>query len=120
MILGYIRDRFPRISLSLPGLDGPLRVEFIVDTAFDGDLALPVHLISRLETTYSASRRVRLADGYESSQAYRQIKLTWDEDVIPIEVLVMETTPLIGVLLMKDYLLQAEMQDGGEVSLEPL
>jgi len=46
--------------------------------------------------------------------------LTWDEDVIPIEVLVMETTPLIGVLLMKDYLLQAEMQDGGEVSLEPL
>ena len=120
MILGYIRDRFPRVPLILPGLDGPIRVEFIVDTAFDGDLAMPAHLISRVEASYSASRRVRMADGYESNQEYRQVELAWDEDIIPIEVLVMDTTPLIGVLLMNDYLLQAEMQEGGEVSLEPL
>lgn len=31
MILGYVRDYLPRVTLSLPGLDGPLSVEFIVD-----------------------------------------------------------------------------------------
>ncbi len=120
MILGHVRDRFARITLSLRGLDGPLRVEFLVDTGFDGDLSLPLSLVSRMETSYAASRRVRLADGYESNQDYRQIMLSWDEDTIPIEVLVIETNPLIGVLLMEDYLLQAEMQEEGEVSLEPL
>ena len=120
MILGRVRERFPRISLRLPGLDGPFSVEFIVDTAFDGDLALPAHLISRVATSYVAFRRVRLADGYESNQEYRKVEIAWDEDVIPVEVLILETTPLIGVLLMENYFLQAEMQNGGEVSLEPL
>ncbi len=120
MILGHVRDRFARITLLLPGLDGPLSVEFLVDTGFDGDLSLPLSLISRMETSYAASRRVRLADGYESNQGYRQIMLSWDEDTIPIKVLIVETNPLIGVLLMENYLLQAEMQEEGEVSLEPL
>ena len=120
MILGRVRDRFPRITLPLPGLDGPVNVEFILDTAFDGDLSLPPHIASRLEASYTAPRWVRLADGYESRQPYSQILLEWDGEEIPVEILIMDTTPLIGVLLMKDYLLQAEMQDGGEVSLEPL
>jgi len=106
MILGRVRDRFPRLSLRLPGLDGPFSVEFIVDTGFDGDLALPASLVSRVETSYSASRRVRMADGYESNQEYRQVEVSWDEDVVPVEVLVIETTPLIGVLLMENYFLR--------------
>ncbi len=46
MILGHVRDRFPRVSLSMPGRNGPLLVEFIVDTGFDGDLALPQSIIN--------------------------------------------------------------------------
>ena len=120
MIFGRVRERFPHITLSLRGLVGRMNVEFIVDTAFDGDLALPAHLASELKSSHAAVQRVRLADGYESNQPYLKIMLDWDEDTLPVEVLIMETSPLIGVLLLKNYLLQAEMKEGGEVMLEPL
>ena len=44
MIYGQFRSRFPRLTLTLPGLKGPLDVEFILDTGFDGELALLVPL----------------------------------------------------------------------------
>ena len=117
---GHVRDRFPRISLNLPDVNGPMNIEFVVDTGFDGDLALPFHLADALEAFPSAYRRVRLADDSESNLPYQKILLDWDEDVLPMEVLILEGMPLLGVGLMEDHLLQAEMRDGGEVSLEPL
>lgn len=67
-----------------------------------------------------ASRDVRLADGSESRRQYYRMLLPWDETTVPVEVLVLENNPLVGVGLMENYLLQAEMRTGGEVSLEPL
>ncbi len=49
MMLGHVRQRFPRVLLTLPGQAGPLEIEFIVDTAFDGDLAVPSELALRLD-----------------------------------------------------------------------
>ncbi len=48
MMLGHVRQRFPRVLL-MPGQAGPLEIEFIVDTAFDGDLAVPSELALRLD-----------------------------------------------------------------------
>lgn len=63
MNLGHVRDSFPRLLLTLPGQDGPLTTEFIVDTGFEGELALPDSLTSRLNTLAQSTRSVRLADG---------------------------------------------------------
>jgi clan AA aspartic protease len=120
MMLGHVRDRFPRITLSLPGRGGPLLIEFIVDTGFDGDLALPQSMISRLEATISDAHDVRLADGSQQERAYYEVSLEWQQESRLAEVLVLEYQPLLGVGLMEGSLLQAEMQTGGEVSLEPL
>ena len=120
MIYGHVRDRFPRISLSLPGREGPLTVEFIVDTGLDGDLALPASLIARLEATASDSQQVRLADGSQQERPLYEILLDWGEESRVTEIILLENPPLIGVGLLEGNLLQAEMQDGGEVSLEPL
>ena len=120
MMLGHVRDRFPRISLSLPGRNGPLVIEFIVDTGFDGDLALPQSVINRLEATVSDAHDVRLADGSQQARAYYEMNMEWQEEGRLTEVLVLEYEPLLGVGLMEGNLLQAEMLTGGEVSLEPL
>ncbi len=40
MIFGRVRGYMPRVSLVLPGMRGPLSVEFIVDTGFEGDLSV--------------------------------------------------------------------------------
>jgi predicted aspartyl protease len=49
MILGVFRDHFARVTLSLPGSAEPFTVEFILDTGFDGDLALPSNILRQLD-----------------------------------------------------------------------
>ncbi len=63
--------------MALPGRSGPLLVEFIVDTGFDGDLALPQSVINRLEATVSDAHDVRLADGSQQERAYYEVSLEW-------------------------------------------
>jgi predicted aspartyl protease len=48
-MIGEFRDGHPRARLTLNGLAGQLELEFVVDTGFDGDLALPGHLARQLE-----------------------------------------------------------------------
>ena len=63
MILGHVRDGFPRVTLTLPGNQGPLNVEFIIDTAFDGELSLPNPVLAQVQAALQMDKAVRLADG---------------------------------------------------------
>lgn len=120
MIVGYIRDRFPRVTLQLPGLQGPLNIEFIVDTGFDGDLSLPSSLISQIDAAASEFRLIQaVGERARQAQAF-ELLLDWFDEEHITEVIILENAPLLGVGLMEGSLLQAEMQTGGEVSLEPL
>ncbi len=47
------RDGHPRVSLTLPGVDGTMRVEFILDTGFDGDITLLAHIVQRLNVAFA-------------------------------------------------------------------
>jgi predicted aspartyl protease len=120
MILGHVRDNFPHVMLTLPGYEGPTPVEFIVDTAYEGDLTLPQSMLARVEASYIGDRPIRLADGTLRDRAYYRLVLDWDEEERIVEIAEMENSPLLGVELMAGYLLQVEITDGGEVSLEPL
>ncbi len=120
MILGYVRDRFPRVTLQLPGLQGLIDVEFIVNTGFDGDLSLPGSLISQIEATASEFRLIQaVGEKARQTQAF-EVLLGWHDEERITEVIILENAPLLGVGLMEGSLLQAEMQTGGEVLLEPL
>ncbi len=59
MILqGHFRDGFPRITMALPAHNGlPVLVDFVVDTGFDGELALPASLIHRIDEYYDPANR---------------------------------------------------------------
>ena len=120
MRYGHVRDRFPRITVELPGIAGPLNVEFILDTGFDGDLSLPSALLAQLEATASEFRLIQAADGRGSQRQAYEVVLDWNDEDRITEVIVLENAPLLGVGLMEGSLLQAEMQTGGEVSLEAL
>ncbi len=120
MIFGHVRDRFPRITLTLPGLNGPMSIEFIVDTGFDGDLAVPGALAAQMEAAESEFRYISAAGGSARLSQALEVVLDWDNEERITEVIVLENAPLLGVGLMEGCLLQAEMQTGGEVVLEPL
>ena len=120
MMNGRWRDRFPRVVLALPGLNGPLDIEFIVDTGFDGELALSDSLIQRLDIAVLDSRFVQLAGGFRQRTYAYELRMEWDEETRLIEVLSLDGNSLIGNGLWKGQLLQAENNHGGEVAFEPL
>lgn len=120
MTVGYFRDGFPRVSLSLPGLEGPLIVEFVVDTGFDGDMSLPLTLVRRLDATHIGPRDVLLADLSPRVIEHFEFPHTWLDQERMVEVMVMEGRPLLGTGYIRDQLLQVEVTDGGAVQIEPL
>ena len=63
MIYGHVRDGFPRVTLALPGQRGTMRVEFILDTGFEGELSVPSHVRRELDASFRGSNPFRLADG---------------------------------------------------------
>ncbi len=120
MMMGQWRDVFPRVMLALPGLQGPLEVEFIVDTGFEGGLTLPEALIGRLEVTVQERRSVKLAGGFRQRCYSYEIVLELEGETRIVEVLTLEGEPLLGNDLWHDQVLQAENADGGDVLFEPL
>ena len=78
MIRGEVRDRFPRVLLPLPAQDAGVDIEFVVDTGFDGELALPASLISRLDVSDEPARQiVRFADGSYAAVSAYELVLDW-------------------------------------------
>ncbi len=119
-IQGYVRDDFAYVLLSLPGQEGALPVEFIVDTGFNGELALPGNILRQLQSSFSFEEDVQMADGSRRKRPYSELLLEWDEDARLTEVMMLEGSPLLGNGLITGSLLQIEMTDGGEVLIEPL
>ncbi len=120
MILGQVRRRFPRVMLTLPGQAGPLEVEFVVDTAFNGDLAVPSEIARRLDAQPLGRRGLSLADGSLFVSRAVEIGLDWQGETRLTEVLILDGSPLLGAVLMEGFHLGADMEAGGDVSLEPL
>lgn len=120
MIAGFFREGHPRAVLDLPSAAGPLEVEFIVDTGFEGDLALPHALAGRLGVERFGFRRRIIAGGAVVNCPFYEILLEDDESARRVEVLVLEGRPLLGTTFLQDCLLQVEIVEGGEVLVEPL
>ncbi len=119
MILGEVRDRLPRVALTLTGTSGPVVVEFIVDTAFDGEMKLPPDLVRQLDTE-DMGREVRmLANGSLVECSICQITLGWNDEERIVEVLVLEGRPLLGTVLLEGWHLDIDLTAGGQVVLEP-
>lgn len=120
MRLGIFRDRHPRLRLLLPGRQEDYSVEAIVDTGFEGDLALPQPVIFALDAALSGIDSFALADGSRLNCRVYEFLLDWNDEQRPVEVLMLDGAPLIGTHLMEGFSLQVEMSEGGEVQLDPL
>jgi len=121
MNIGQIQSRFPRAKLTLPGRDGAFKVDFIIDTGFDGDLSLPPSLANYLNTEIAGRQSLSMADGTMVFSPYYRIMIEdWDGEMRLTEVLLLDGHPLLGVNLLTGYLLQMEITEGGVVEIEQL
>lgn len=96
-------DRFPFLPVTFTVEDATVRVEAILDTGFDGDLALPARLVpARPESDLSL--RFRLADGTRVRMpSYSGVARLGELDLLPATIVVTGDEPIIGRGLIVRY-----------------
>src|SRR5205823_4289669 len=99
---------------------GERAVDFIVDSGFEVDLALPTDMLTGLDVVYAGEYPFALADlTYRTRPLYRML-INWQGEDRVTEIVEMDGNPLLGVGVLLGNLVQMEMTDGGEVLVEPL
>ena len=117
---GIFRDGHPYLQLTLPGVYGSLVVEFILDTGFDGDIALPDSIARQIDTQPAGSRNRLLADGSIKQCRRFEMLLNDDDEERSVEILVLEGRPLVGTHFLIDNSLHIDVAEGGEVLIESM
>lgn len=88
----------PRIEIAVAGVDMNFRtVQFVVDTGFNGALALPGDIIEELGLTQRGERRTRLATGHGSMAIYGAVA-SWFGDFRAVECIELTATPWLAQL----------------------
>ena len=77
-------------------------------------------VIRRLDLKPDGPRRTRFAGGGVRTVNCYLMKLEWQDEIVEVEVLEIDGIPLLGTRALRGNLIQIEMTDGGEVSVEPL
>jgi clan AA aspartic protease len=109
----------PRVAIEVAGISMDFRlVETVVDTGFNGALALPGDIIEELGLTHQGERRTRLATGSGSVPIYGAVA-SWLGDLRAVFVHRVEGNPLLGTALLTNCLLTVDFREGGEVSIQP-
>ena len=83
-------------------------------------MALPREVVSQLLATLSGYVTQSLATGNQEQFDVQEMEIEWWDEARGVEVIVTGGEPLIGTTLLTEMLLQAEMTQGGEVSISSL
>jgi clan AA aspartic protease len=97
-----------------------LDIEFIIDTGFDGDLAVSGTIARRLPGQPSSFTKRALADGTVVVCPVYDLIMAVEGEIRNVKVLVLPGNPLLGTTFLMDSLLTIEVTEDGEVTAEPL
>lgn len=121
MIVGIVRGREPLIRLTIRGLRGrEQEIEAVVDSGYTGWLTLPPTLIAALSLRWQTFGRGVLADGSVSAFDVYHAKVVWDGRVRSIIVDEFDSTPLVGMAMMRGYEYKMQVRARGKVTIKRL
>jgi clan AA aspartic protease len=109
------------VRLRVRGPNGrDLEAEAIIDTGFTGSLTLPRDVVNRLDLRFQGHERGVLADGSEGFFEIYEALVLWNGRFRPVSVDVVDTTPLLGMSLLRGSELAIQVVEGGEVVIQEL
>ena len=122
MITGRVgQNRKALIPIDLLDSRGRLqRVNAIIDTGFDLELALPTATIRSLGLIWRDEIEMTLADGQTVSFQLYSATIIWHERRREIRVLETSDEAIIGADLVWGSTLTMQMREGGEVIIQEL
>ena len=97
-----------------------IEVKAIIDTGFSAALTLPKDWINELELPYVDSHDIILADGSNIDVGLYDAVILSDGQPRSVFVHCMEGDPLIGMGLMKDFLLHLPVRVGSEFTISEI
>ncbi|MBC8137624.1 MAG: hypothetical protein H8F28_17210 [Fibrella sp.] len=116
--IGIFRAKMPRVEVTLPTDGEKLVVEFVLDTGFNGDLALPQRVIQRLSATMQPAQLHRMANGDVFTAPTYLLDVSWLGRTRTVEVIALEGNPLLGTGLLLGTQITIDAVAGGEVIIE--
>lgn len=121
MIQGRIVKMQPIIGVTfrLPG-HPDLELEFVMDTGFAGALTLPPNAVAALGLPYREERIMNLADDSPLEVRTHTAEIVWNAGKYLAPVQAMGVRPLLGMLLLKGYHLDADFEEGKPFTLTKL
>ena len=94
------------------------RIQCILDTGFDRDIALPLGVIERLGLVPGEIVGVTLANSAHTLMMRYNATVFWQEQLIEVEVLQTKSESVIGMALLENSIVTLQVWDGGEVLIE--
>jgi len=121
MITGTVSRRHALVSLVVRGPQGhSALVEFVIDTGFTGVLTLPADACAALHLPFARYQPSGLADGSQVMLDVYEATLLWDGEERPVEVLAMDSAPLIGMTALDGSDVRLQVTEDGLVTIKPL
>jgi clan AA aspartic protease len=121
MISGIVVDLQARIDIVFRIAGQPdLRIECVVDSGFEGAVALPPAAVAAMGLPYLTDLSANLADDTNVPVDVHLGTVIWDGVATDVAVLSMGRRPLVGTALLKGRRLEAEFVDDGTVTIAPL
>jgi len=122
MITGAVNTRREAVvRLRVQGTEGrEQEIEAIVDTGFNGSIALPSALVSWLGLPFRGRGRALLADGTETLFDVHEGTVVWDGRLRRVLVDAVDSDPLIGMGMLYGCRLTIQVEEDGSVTIEAL
>ncbi|MBB6051086.1 clan AA aspartic protease [Armatimonas rosea] len=95
-------------------------MEFVVDTGFEGALALPLETIAQLKLPFELELDSVLADGNAVPTPVHSATILWQNKQIDVAILGLGERPLLGTALLADYRLTVDFFESGQVTVLPI
>ena len=123
MLTGRVSPRLQALlSVEILDADGqPHPVEVVLDTGFEGYLALPPLIIRQLALTPEGDQQeIELADGEIVGLSLYTGTILWNGRPRRVDVLEADSAPLLGMNLLRGSRITLEVRPRGPVTVTPL
>ena len=108
------------VSVELQNAEGSsLTIPCLLDTGFDGELALPSATIRRLGLVYIGPSDTILLDGNSQPLPIYDGTVVWLGETFRVSVLETGRDAIVGMALLENCTLTVQVWDGGDVLIEP-
>ena len=120
MITGTVTENLDLlVPIEISNSNGALEpLDVVIDTGFNGDLALPRDVILALGLAYRGELSWTLATGEEATFSNYDGVVSWHRQPRDVEVVETESESLLGMALLNGSKITVYAQVGGDVLIE--